>query len=67
MKLITVDYGGGRGGKKCQKNDNVICEPPLTTKDNALAFQIARSKKLNKQTYIHSTIVHLRDVCNTKP
>ena len=28
--LITVDYGGGRGVKKCQKIDYVICERPLT-------------------------------------
>ena len=27
--LITVDYGGGEGGKKCQKFDYVICERPL--------------------------------------
>ena len=26
--LITVDYGGGRGVKKCQKFDYVICERP---------------------------------------
>ena len=30
--MITVDYGGGEGGKKCQKIDYVICERPLTQK-----------------------------------
>ena len=28
--MITVDYGGGEGGKKCQKIDYVICERPLS-------------------------------------
>ena len=30
--MITVDYGGGEGGKKCQKIDYVICERPHAEK-----------------------------------
>ena len=28
--MITVDDGGGEGGKNCQNIDYVICERPLT-------------------------------------
>ena len=28
--MMTNDDGGGEGGKKCRKNDDVICERPLT-------------------------------------
>ena len=27
--MITLDYEGGEGGKKCQNIDYVICERPL--------------------------------------
>ena len=28
--MMTNDDGGGEGGKKCRKNDDVICERPLS-------------------------------------
>ena len=38
--LITVDYGGREGGKKCQKLDYVICERPLIQVKLISTFEI---------------------------
>ena len=41
--MMTNDDGGGEGGKKCRKNDDVICERPLTTNPPVImGFDVVR-------------------------
>ena len=44
--MITLDYGGGEGGKKCQNIDYVIYERPLSINKGVSSLVLDREKSI---------------------
>ena len=57
--MITVDDGGGEGGKNCQNIDYVICERPLIKTAPSRTNRSVMSWK-----YVHNGVMR---PCNIMP